>query len=110
MMRSNASKDSSRGFQVSSKISFLISVRKILLTSGQTVDLTSKIFFGLGTKRGESRSEGCADARRRVNDQQEGPLRPINLPCDEWLGAFSAQPVFVGSTALQTPSGRQKPP
>ena len=44
MMRSKASKDSSRGFQVSSEISFLISVRKTLPTSGQTVDLTSKIF------------------------------------------------------------------
>ena len=35
MMRSKASKDSSCGFQVSSKISFLISVRKVLPTSGQ---------------------------------------------------------------------------
>ena len=44
MMQSKASKDSSRGFQVSSEISFLISVRKTLPTSGQTVDLTSKFF------------------------------------------------------------------
>jgi len=44
MMRSKASKDSSRGFQVSSEISFLISVRKALPTSGQTVDVTSKFF------------------------------------------------------------------
>jgi len=45
MMRSKASKDSSRGFQVSSEISFLISVRKILLTSDQTIDLTTKKFL-----------------------------------------------------------------
>ena len=44
MMRSKASKDLSRGLQVSSEISFLISVRKILPTSGQTVDLTTKIY------------------------------------------------------------------
>jgi len=44
MMRSKASKDSSRGFQVSSEISFLISVRKTLPTSGQTIDVTSKNF------------------------------------------------------------------
>ena len=44
MMRSKASKDSSRGFQVSSEISFLISVRKAHPISGQTADLTSKIF------------------------------------------------------------------
>ena len=44
MMRSKASKDSSRGFQVSSEISFLISVRKTLSTSGQSFDLTSKNF------------------------------------------------------------------
>jgi len=43
-MQSKASKDSSRGFQVCSEISFLISVRKIILTSDQTVDLTTKIF------------------------------------------------------------------
>ena len=47
MMRSNASKDSSRSFQMSSEISFLISVRKTLLTSDQTVDVTPKIFFVL---------------------------------------------------------------
>ena len=34
MLRSKALKDSSRGFQVSSEISFLISVRKTLPTSG----------------------------------------------------------------------------
>ena len=45
MMRSKASKDSSRGFQVSSEISFLISVRKVLPTSDQIVDLTTKIFL-----------------------------------------------------------------
>ena len=39
-------KDSSRGFQVSSEISFLISARKTLPTSGQTIDVTfePKIF------------------------------------------------------------------
>ena len=45
MMRSKASKDSSRGFQVSSEISFLISVRKTLPTSDQTVDVTTKKNF-----------------------------------------------------------------
>ena len=40
MMRSKASKDSSRSFQTSSEISFLISARKSLLTSGQTFDVT----------------------------------------------------------------------
>ena len=54
MMRSKASQDSSRGFQVSSEISFLISVRKALPTSRQMVDLTSKNFhfekmFGFDT-------------------------------------------------------------
>ena len=46
MMRSNASKDSSRDFQVSSEISFLISARKAFPTSGQTIDVTfdPKIF------------------------------------------------------------------
>ena len=44
IMRSNASKDSSHSFQVSSEISFLITVRKTLPISGQTVDLTSKNF------------------------------------------------------------------
>ena len=46
MMRSNASKDSSRGFQASSEISFLISTQKALPTSDQTIDVTfeSKIF------------------------------------------------------------------
>ena len=42
MMRSESSKDSSRSFQVSSEISFLISVRKILPTSSQTIDVTLK--------------------------------------------------------------------
>ena len=45
MMRSKASKDSSRGFQVSSEISFLISVRKTLPTSGQTLTWHPKIFW-----------------------------------------------------------------
>ena len=45
MMQSKASKYLSRGFQVSSEISFLISVRKVLPTSGQNVDLTTKIFL-----------------------------------------------------------------
>jgi len=45
MTRSKASKDSSRGFQMSSEISFVISIRKTLSTSGQTVDVTSKIFL-----------------------------------------------------------------
>ena len=49
MMRSKTSKDLSRGFHVSSEISFLISVRKILPTFGETIDLTKK--YGLGTKR-----------------------------------------------------------
>ena len=46
MMRSKASKDSSRGFQVSSEISFLISTRKALSTSDQTIDVIfeQKIF------------------------------------------------------------------
>jgi hypothetical protein len=51
MMRLKASKDSSRGFQVSSEISFLISIRKALTTLGQTPDLTCKKFFPSGTKR-----------------------------------------------------------
>ena len=42
MMRSNASTDSSRGFQVSSEISFLISIRKVFPTSGQKIDVTFK--------------------------------------------------------------------
>ena len=45
MIRSKASKDSSRGFQVSSEISFLISVQKTLPTFDQTVDVTPKNFF-----------------------------------------------------------------
>ena len=56
MMRLKASKDLSRGFQVSSEISFLISVRKVLPTSGQTVDLTTKNFW-FGTKRPHSPSK-----------------------------------------------------
>ena len=46
MTRSKASKDSSRGFQVSSEISFLISARKAIPTSGQTIVVTfdPKIF------------------------------------------------------------------
>ena len=45
MMRLKTSKDSSRGFQVSSEISFLISVRKTLPTFNQTVDVTPKKNF-----------------------------------------------------------------
>jgi len=46
MMQSKASKDSSRSFQASSEISYLISARKTLPTSGQTIDVTfePKIF------------------------------------------------------------------
>ena len=51
MMRSKASKDSSRGFQASSEINFLISVRKTLPTFGQSLDLTSNFFFVFETKR-----------------------------------------------------------
>ena len=40
MMRSKASKDSSRGFQASSDINFLINARKALPTSSQTIDMT----------------------------------------------------------------------
>ena len=54
MMRSKSSKDLSRGFQMNSEISFLISVRKVLPTSGQTVDLTKKK-FDLQTKRALSK-------------------------------------------------------
>jgi len=39
MTQSKASKDSSRGFQVSSEISFSISARKALPTSGQIIDV-----------------------------------------------------------------------
>jgi len=39
MMRLKASKDLSRGLQVSSEISFLISVRKILPTSDYLIKL-----------------------------------------------------------------------
>ena len=56
MMRLKASKNSSRGFQVSSEINFLISVRKTLPTSGQTVDVTHKFFY-LGPKRPLTREE-----------------------------------------------------
>ena len=46
IIQSKASKDSSRGFQVSSEINFLISARKTLPTSGQIIDVTfePKIF------------------------------------------------------------------
>jgi len=46
MMQSKASKDLFRGFQASFEISFLISARKILSTSGQTIDaiFEQKIF------------------------------------------------------------------
>ena len=40
MMRPKALKDSFRGFQATFEISFLISARKILPTSGQTIDVT----------------------------------------------------------------------
>ena len=68
-MRSNASKDSSRGLQVSSEINFLISVRKILPTSGQTVDLTKKIVwelnapFGFGKKEKKRRVQSTRHAQ-----------------------------------------------
>ena len=53
MMRSKVSKNSSRDFQVSSEINFLISVRKTLPTSVQTVDLASKKFwFGTNPQMG----------------------------------------------------------
>ena len=42
MMRSKISKKSSRDFQVSSEISFLISVWKIFPTSDQIIDVTFK--------------------------------------------------------------------
>ena len=49
MMRSKASKDSSRGFQTNSEITFLINAQKILPMSGQTVDVIFelKIFTNL---------------------------------------------------------------
>ena len=52
MTRSNASKDSSRGFQVSSEISFSISARKILPTSGQTIDVICDQKFSLTLTNG----------------------------------------------------------
>ena len=42
MMRLKALKDSSRGFEVSSEISFLINVQKTLPISGQIINVTSK--------------------------------------------------------------------
>ena len=68
MMRSKVSKDSSRGFHMSSKISFLISVRKILPTSGQTVDVQTKNFC-LGTKR--PHGDGCES----LGEQRSGATR-----------------------------------
>jgi len=50
MMRSKVSKDSSRGFQASSEISFLISTRKALPTSDQTIDVTFEPKFFAKTK------------------------------------------------------------
>ena len=47
MMRSKASKDSSRGFQTNSEITFLINARKTLPTSGQTVDVIFKLKISL---------------------------------------------------------------
>ena len=55
MMRSKASKDSTHGFQVSSEISFLISIRKILPTSSQTL-MWHPNFFCLGAKHPLSKS------------------------------------------------------
>ena len=54
MMQSKASKDLSRGFQTSSEINFLISARKALPTSSQTIDVTfeSKILWELGWPTG----------------------------------------------------------
>ena len=54
MMRSKTSKDSSRGFQVSSEINFLISVRKALSISGQTIDgfqVSSEISFLISVRK-----------------------------------------------------------
>ena len=45
MMRSNASKDSSCGFQASSEINFLISARKSLSISGQQLNFKKNRIF-----------------------------------------------------------------
>ena len=73
MTRSKASKDSSRGFQVSSEISFLISVRKVLPTSGQSADLTSKIFW-MGELNAPGNHDWWCRWRWECTRQQEGVM------------------------------------
>ena len=71
MMRSKTSKDPSRGFLVSSEISFLISVRKALPTSGQTIDVTLIQKFSL-TKHPLSSKGKNFWMSRRVFDRMSG--------------------------------------
>ena len=57
----------SRGFQVSSEISFLISVRKTLPTSSQTIDVTSKNFRVCNYMTSEGVIRKQAGLRRRLD-------------------------------------------
>ena len=69
MMWSKASKDSSRGFQVSSEINFLISVRKAFPTSGQTLTWHKKISY-LGTN----------PRTQQQNPRTQSPRRDLARP------------------------------
>jgi len=82
MMRSNTSKDSSRGFQVNSEISFLISARKTILTSsGQTLT-RHPIFFCVWKLNGL----GICSVRQREGSERGGHgrlaklRRPVSCP------------------------------
>ena len=71
IIRSNALKDSSRGFYMNSEISFLISVRKTFLISDQIFDVTLKN-FSLGTKRTLCIIVPMGDRTRRKIHNQVG--------------------------------------
>ena len=82
MMRSKTSKDSSRGFQVNSEISFLISDRKIILTSsGQTLTRHPIFFLCLETKRARNLFGQAAGGIRKGGHGRLAKLRrPVSCP------------------------------
>ena len=88
MMRSKASKDSSRGFQVSFEIIFLITIRKTIPTSGQTVDVTSKN-FELNGRSGSLVLLPCKLHAQPYPDASPLPLLSFSSCCarpqEDWL-------------------------
>ena len=90
MMRSKASKNSSRGFQASSEINFLLSARKSLSTSSQIFDV---IFVPKNFGQLNTQMDGRADAGRRPD---RGEHRQLAWADSVGHGGVSASAFPVG--------------